>query len=124
MNSEDKVPTASILPSQVTAKVGDEVKLFCDARGVPNPKVYWTRDNSRTKISHRRLLHIDSVEESDAGEYHCRAKNRKGSSRVSATLNIVGKYNNYFFINFVQLVLLTFVKLNVRKDSCIMFERP
>lgn len=89
VNSEDKVPTASILPSQVTAKVGDEVKLFCDARGVPNPKVYWTRDNSRTKISHRRLLHIDSVEESDAGEYHCRAKNRKGSSRVSATLNIV-----------------------------------
>ena len=92
MNEKDRPPSAKIIPSIVSVKLNEQVKLNCSAIGVPNPKIYWTKGTDGKRISNKHLLHIEQLEEKESEEVHCHAYNRAGTSRVTATINIDGEF--------------------------------
>lgn len=47
-------------PGPVTVKEGKSLSLECLGRGEPRPLVRWSRLNSRQKVEHQTLLHMDS----------------------------------------------------------------
>lgn len=49
-------------------------------------------DGPRFTVHNNGSLEINSVEESDAGQYTCLAKNTEGSSAIDAMLYIKGKH--------------------------------
>ena len=79
------------MPSEVESLQYKDVRLFCDAKGVPDPRVYWTKNKLRRTISRKALLFLEAVDASDEGTYHCHATNRRGSSRVSAKVTVISK---------------------------------
>ena len=103
-NKKDTLPSVKVIPTLVSVKINEEVKLYCSAKGVPNPKVYWTKGNNDKRISSKPYLHIEYLKETDGGEVHCHAYNRKGSSKVTATINIISKYHQQRFLSNIFFV--------------------
>lgn len=72
-------------------------------------EISWSRDGkefdlssnavSTTKIGNKAvLLLIDSVSESQMGNYTCTAKNKAGQDSFSASLNVYGREFYYFSV--------------------------
>ena len=92
VNEADTLPVANVIPTKVTVEKSANVKLLCDAKGVPDPDVYWTRADSKEVIWDKPLLNLYSVDASNAGEYICHANNRKGKSRVTGVVEVISKF--------------------------------
>jgi len=84
-------------PKNVTVLIGQSMQLVCKAEGTDI--VYqWIKDgvalsdtNRRLSITNRKLK-ITSIEESDEGEYKCRASNKGGMVvSNSATVTVYGE---------------------------------
>jgi len=60
----------------INAKVGDDVKLTCEASGTPTPKLTWRKENDTDfkKVQGFQLI-IQSVSMKDSGIYSCNADN-------------------------------------------------
>ena len=74
------------------AEEGQNVTIFCNASGLPQPKVTWlkavgTLQKGRTTVL-KGALTIYKVTKSDGGTYICKAKNILGSVSVAALLMI------------------------------------
>nr|CDJ96599.1 Immunoglobulin I-set and Fibronectin domain containing protein [Haemonchus contortus] len=86
----------------IVANVGDLIAtLSCDLEGNPEPQIAWFKDDKElitpsTKYEARYSdglseLTIKNIEESDAGQYCCRATNEFGSIATRATLTVAGR---------------------------------
>ena len=91
VNKEDSLPEISLISTEITVKLGQQLVIPCDVKGTPNPSVYWTKTGSNKIISDGDHLNFNSILHTDEGEYHCNAKNRKGKSRVSVIIEVIGK---------------------------------
>ena len=90
---------ASPLPN-VTAFVGDEVRMSCETSGDPAPQVTWFLDeigiemlmDDRFTVSEggEELL-ITNVNLRDSGTYRCVAANVNGFKSVKGRLSVVGR---------------------------------
>jgi len=81
----------------VHAATGNSVELVCNVHAHPTPIVKWFKNKMELtedvaqleRHGNRHVLNIPSVDESDFGNYTCRAKNRLGSAKQ--ILEISGK---------------------------------
>ncbi|XP_078659622.1 limbic system-associated membrane protein-like isoform X5 [Branchiostoma floridae x Branchiostoma belcheri] len=77
------VPTAIMYasPSQAVEK-GEDVELFCNATGRPEPEIRWVRTRDGATFEENPLV-IRSVTENDAGGYQCYASQQVANARHS-----------------------------------------
>ncbi|XP_032598746.2 protein vein [Drosophila grimshawi] len=86
-NGQELTSTSTITPSNATMQNGDELRIICEVRGEPPPKVTWFKDdksiNRKRRVyqfkhfKRRSVLIVRSFNGStDAGKYECRAKNK------------------------------------------------
>lgn len=124
VQANDESPTSrpriTIQPNDLVAIEGESAELNCDAEGEPEPTIEWYHNgqlirsstNSRTTMggSIQFLdirppidsgagsgsgLNYNQQQPSDAGVYHCLAKNQFGQERSrNATLQVACKYTN------------------------------
>ncbi|XP_025060802.1 hemicentin-2 [Alligator sinensis] len=91
------LPVFSAEPQDAVASVGERVLLHCQAAGEPTPMVEWTRDgeplleNHRVQVLPNSTLLLSAVEEADAGQYECVARNLLGTSIAQAVLTVQGE---------------------------------
>ena len=81
-------------PKDVQVSVGRrQLELVCDAEGFPAPKIEWTKvDDPNRQFGSSNVLHFNSVGQSEAGEYECRASNGVDSDLVKRIkLQVLGK---------------------------------
>ncbi|XP_034257103.1 neogenin [Thrips palmi] len=90
-------PVFIATPRPTVVMAGENVTLDCAANGHPRPEISWLKDGVTIDMSHldsrfRKVgtgsLQVLNVEESDAGDYQCRAENREDSVDASATLEV------------------------------------
>lgn len=77
------------LPQSFSRTEGDtnEMKLDCDASGVPNPDITWLFNGKR--ITSGRALMISSFHERNRGMYQCFVESDYGSTHTSTFLNVL-----------------------------------
>ncbi|XP_055606170.1 protein vein [Uranotaenia lowii] len=93
-----KEPKITSLTPNMTRHEGKRVRLVCKVSGQPPPKVTWFKDKrsinrnvtkyAQVHLKKRSELIIHSVTATDAGEYECRAKNKKGKISTSTHLRV------------------------------------
>ncbi|XP_058066091.1 neogenin [Anopheles bellator] len=90
-------PAFMIVPQPQTVREGDTVILDCAANGNPKPTIRWLRNgedidmndlDSRFRIMGTGSLQINSIQDTDAGDYQCRAGNTEDSLDASATVQV------------------------------------
>ncbi|XP_039436858.1 neogenin isoform X2 [Culex pipiens pallens] len=90
-------PSFVIVPQPQTVKEGDTVILDCVANGNPKPTIKWLRNgeevdmndlDSRFRIIGTGSMQINSIQDTDAGDYQCRASNSEDSLDASATVQV------------------------------------
>ncbi|XP_068513036.1 hemicentin-2 isoform X2 [Anas acuta] len=88
-------PTIAAGPVELAVLEGQDVLLPCTARGVPEPRVSWSRDGAPVRDrggtvtilpSGELLLH--HVQEGDAGSYSCTAVNSAGKAIRRLSLGV------------------------------------
>ncbi|XP_026287667.1 netrin receptor DCC isoform X2 [Frankliniella occidentalis] len=91
-------PVFIATPRSTEVMAGKNVTLDCAANGNPRPEISWLKDGITIDMAHldsrfRKVgtgsLQVLNVEESDAGDYQCRAENREDSVDASATLEVL-----------------------------------
>lgn len=94
-------PTAETDPVNATATAGEVAELNCLVVGVPTPQIEWLRFNeliisARFERVNGTKLKIYNVQQSDGGDYTCRATNKFGtlSLNMSLTVQSVFKITN------------------------------
>ncbi|XP_037642070.1 B-cell receptor CD22 isoform X2 [Sebastes umbrosus] len=91
-NNEDKYLVRNITmnveysPKEVLAEKspgnvveGQSVTLTCSAKGRPVPTFTWFKNNQKEVKATEAVWEITSIEESQNGEYHCEAQNKRGT---------------------------------------------
>ncbi|CAI5456137.1 unnamed protein product [Caenorhabditis angaria] len=83
-------------PMNTKAEIGQMITLRCNARGIPQPDIYWLfegtripRRNTRYSISENNVeLTIEKVTRHDSGVFTCQAVNSIGSAVAQAELMV------------------------------------
>lgn len=75
--------------SSVRAVTGSVLTLTCDASGLPNPELVWTKDDLIIKANGTRLI-INGTKKTDSGVYECTATNLAGSKSERSVIKIEG----------------------------------
>ncbi|XP_056132043.1 hemicentin-1 [Lampris incognitus] len=94
-------PVFSESPVDITANVGENITLPCDARGFPQPTVTWYRPDGKQVLTrtdgHSRTMQLEnghllihSVWLDDEGRYVCEAENLFGTIRSDARVSVTG----------------------------------
>ncbi|XP_051508220.1 leucine-rich repeat, immunoglobulin-like domain and transmembrane domain-containing protein 3 [Myxocyprinus asiaticus] len=92
--------------TKITALLGSNVLLRCDATGYPTPTLMWIKSaraslyNTDAQESPRvgirwSAVSLNGISYKDAGEYRCRAQNMAGISEAIVSLNVVGVMAEY-----------------------------
>uniref|UniRef100_A0A8C7CLW0 Ig-like domain-containing protein n=1 Tax=Oncorhynchus kisutch TaxID=8019 RepID=A0A8C7CLW0_ONCKI len=84
-------PSIWVAKQVVMVAVGGDATLACQATGVPPPLVKWSKVGSvpfAEQDVHRGTLQIRGVQEKDAGEYSCVARNPAGTSSATVILEV------------------------------------
>jgi hypothetical protein len=90
-------PSFVVVPQPQTVREGDTVILDCVANGNPKPGIKWLRNgeeidlndlDSRFRIIGTGSLQITKIQDTDAGDYQCRASNSEDSLDASATVQV------------------------------------
>ena len=82
-------PSITIAPNeQVDVEAGKDLTLTCNASGVPQPNIAWSKDgvtlNQLSGTGYQ--LHLVKVKREDAGSYRCTASNGYGSDATSVSI--------------------------------------
>nr|XP_046180692.1 leucine-rich repeat, immunoglobulin-like domain and transmembrane domain-containing protein 3 [Oncorhynchus gorbuscha] len=94
-------PSVMMSATKITASVGSNVLLRCDATGYPTPTLIWTTsDGSRVNNTvvqespgegvRWSIISLNGVSYKDNGEYSCKAKNFAGNAEAAITLSVAG----------------------------------
>ncbi|XP_038853583.1 hemicentin-1-like [Salvelinus namaycush] len=88
-------PSIWVVKQVVMVAVGGDATLACQATGVPPPLVKWSKGDLQVgsvpfaeQDVHRGTLQIRGVQEKDAGEYSCVARNPAGTSSATVILEV------------------------------------
>jgi hypothetical protein len=96
-SANDTVPlrvvvNAPVITSKSPAKQiifdGDSLALLCNANGIPEPKISWVFNKTRTNIVGSEYR-VNKAISSDTGEYVCEAKNPYGETRHAMEVEVV-----------------------------------
>ena len=67
---------------------GDSLALLCNANGIPEPRISWIFNRTRTNVIGSEYR-INKAILSDTGEYVCEAKNPYGETRHTMEVEVV-----------------------------------
>ncbi|XP_058650905.1 leucine-rich repeat, immunoglobulin-like domain and transmembrane domain-containing protein 3b isoform X2 [Onychostoma macrolepis] len=92
--------------TKITALLGSNVLLRCEATGHPTPTLTWIKSaipniykqdvQESPRVGIRwSAVSLNGISYSDAGEYRCRAQNMAGISEAIVSLNVVGVMAEY-----------------------------
>ena len=77
-------------PSKVSVVQGSTLRLCCEAKGSPPPKVQWSRvhqsSDSTLAFQEKGCLAINPVKYNSDGDYICQARNRFGVAETTTTV--------------------------------------
>ena len=76
--------------------IDTKLSINCTVKGIPIPKVTWTKGNQTLPSDGRMTLRngtlvIVELETSDSGNYTCSSKNSAGMAASSSNVNVKGK---------------------------------
>ena len=86
----------------ITLLSGSPLVINCPARGVPQPRVNWLKDNKPLPNVELRdtncngTFRIPSVEVSDSGEYLCYVNNYLGLDLAFTRVTVIGELEIYY----------------------------
>ncbi|XP_073439014.1 hemicentin-1 [Dendrobates tinctorius] len=89
--------TGSGMANEINALPSEDIQLVCDAKGIPEPVIYWLKDGKRINSDHRlriikslngEVLTITSAQTTDMGKYTCIATNAVGEDDRIFTVNV------------------------------------
>uniref|UniRef100_T1GGQ4 Neogenin n=1 Tax=Megaselia scalaris TaxID=36166 RepID=T1GGQ4_MEGSC len=87
-------PTFLVGPQPQTVREGDTLTLECVANGMPKPQIEWLSMEKKSILNSRFIrlgtgsLQIQPAEDSDSGNYQCRASNAVDSLDAQATVQV------------------------------------
>lgn len=92
-------PRFTQIPTNITVKTGDTVKLICAASGDPTPEISWKKDGGVDFPAARErrmnvmpsdhLFFIVDAKTTDMGVYSCAAKNPAGTIIANSSLTVL-----------------------------------
>uniref|UniRef100_A0A3P9I8R0 Leucine rich repeat, Ig-like and transmembrane domains 3 n=1 Tax=Oryzias latipes TaxID=8090 RepID=A0A3P9I8R0_ORYLA len=93
-------PSVMTSATKITSSLGSNVLLRCDSTGSPTPTLHWTRSDG-TPIDNTvqespgegiqwSIMSLHGIENKDAGNYSCKAKNVAGSAEATISLSVAG----------------------------------
>ena len=95
-------PQVAVSPKALVASPGSNVSFQCNASGIPDPVITWTKEGMILPKKHlvaNDILTLTSLVGLDEGRYLCTATNAAGVSQKTVTLTVEG-----LCFYFVQLV--------------------
>ena len=86
-------PEITFYERSYTVNETSNVTLECRAKGVPQPRIIWTRSGSSKELGYGEQFLIVNTKGSDDGTYRCIARNDIGQQdSVDVILNVQSKY--------------------------------
>ena len=86
-------PEITFYESSYTVNETSNATLVCRAKGVPQPRIIWTRSGSSKELAYGEQFLIVNTKGSDDGTYRCIARNDIGQQdSVDVILNVQSKY--------------------------------
>ena len=79
----------------IIAKLGEDITLFCNATGFPEPKISWFRDQDSLSIGNGLELSLHNLTSESQGQYRCTASNLAGQTERVFSLGIEGKCSEF-----------------------------
>jgi len=91
-------PEITFYESSYTVNETSNVTLVCRAKGVPQPRIIWTRSDGSKELAYGEEFLIVDTKGSDDGTYRCIARNNIGQQdSINVILNVQSKYANKVF---------------------------
>ena len=87
-SSLDKPEFTAIPPVTQTVNASANIRLQCNATGVPKPVISWTKDGGSKSLGSSEVLFLYNVNHKDKGIYLCKASNKIGNITASSNLLI------------------------------------
>jgi len=70
--------SAHLVRGNKTLEEGDDLSLYCNATGFPDPTVTWTKDGADAPIERNSWLNFTNINRDKAGDYVCNGNNTCG----------------------------------------------
>ncbi|XP_029518633.1 leucine-rich repeat, immunoglobulin-like domain and transmembrane domain-containing protein 3 [Oncorhynchus nerka] len=94
-------PSVMMSATKITASLGSNVLLRCDATGYPTPTLIWTTSDgspvNNTVVQESpgegvrwSIISLNGISYKDNGEYSCKAKNFAGNAEAAISLSVAG----------------------------------
>lgn len=86
-------PQVVVSPQALVASPGSNVSFQCNASGVPDPVITWTKEGTNLPRRHlvaNDVLTLRGLVGLDEGRYMCTATNSAGFSQKPVTLTVEG----------------------------------
>ncbi|XP_069777626.1 peroxidasin homolog isoform X1 [Narcine bancroftii] len=102
------IPVFTDVPRDITAEVGQDVKIPCSAQGEPQPIITWTKDGVQITESGKFYVHpegtlaIRDIGQADEGRYECAARNTIGQATTNMLLKVTVPQRGRTGDNFVE----------------------
>lgn len=95
--SDDHKRVTAGVGSKIDALKSAAITITCEVKGVPKPKVSWTKDGRNISPGERVVLGsngtiiIRDSSVDDSGNYTCTARSRTGQSSSTSPVAVLGK---------------------------------
>ena len=68
---------------------GDSLNLVCKANGIPEPKISWRLNQTKTSKHNNKEFQITNAIASDGGKYVCTARNDYGETKAAIHITVI-----------------------------------